>query len=105
MRDWPREVFLELEPSVRVRYCRSEPPPPIAYAVTLEFFAEGKWTTIALWDNADAFDEHHEHEYTRTEGKRPPTVLSFASVNEATAAAIRKATTQWRATLTTWSER
>ncbi len=44
---------------------------------------------------------HHEHDYTQTSGKRPPTVLSFASVNEATAAAIRKATTQWRAILTT----
>ncbi len=71
-------------------------------------FQGGKWTTIALWDNADAFDEHHEHhehEYTQTKGKQPPTVLPLASVNEATAAAIRKATTQWRAILTTWSER
>jgi hypothetical protein len=52
---------------------------------------EGHWTTIALWDNADAVDEHHEHRYTRSEGKQAPRRLEFASMNEAMGAAIRKA--------------
>ena len=95
-----REVFIEIEPDVRVRYRRSEPPPPI----TLELLDAGSWTTIRLWDNADAVDEHHEHEYTRRGGKRPPTILDYASTNEAMAAAIRKATSDWQAILLTWQE-
>jgi hypothetical protein len=75
------EVFIELEPTVRIR--RSEHPPPIEYAVTLEVLTDGMWTTIALWDNADARDEHHHHRYTRTEGKQEPAKLGFATTSEA----------------------
>lgn len=39
----------------------------------------------APWDNADAIDEHHEHEYTRSGGKQPPTLLDFGSEKEAMA--------------------
>jgi hypothetical protein len=46
---------------------------------------------VRLWDNADAVDEHHEHDYTRTGGKQAPVVLGFGSANEAMAAAIKKA--------------
>ena len=46
---------------------------------------------MRLWDNADALDEHHEHEYKRAGGKQPPAILEFNSPNEAMAAAIRKA--------------
>lgn len=87
----------------RVRYRRSQPPPPFSYAVTLELLEGGKWHTVRLWDNADGLDEHHEHAYTREEDKQPPAILEFASTNEAMASAIdnanRKAAElvrQWR---------
>lgn len=98
-----REVFIDIEPNVRVRYRRSEPPPPLEYAVTLEVQIDGEWTTIRLWDNADAVDLHHEHEYTRTRGKQRATVLDAASTNDAMAAAIRKAISDWQAILARWS--
>lgn len=86
-----REVFIDLEPTTRIRFRRSEPPPPISYAITLEVLEDGEWTTIRLWDNADAVDEHHEHAYTPQRGKQPATLLTFDSSNDAMAAAIRKA--------------
>lgn len=99
-----REVLIEVEPDVQIRYLRSEAPPPVSYAVTLEVELEGSWTTVRLWDNAHALDEHHEHVYTREKGKQDPTVHEFASGNEAMAAAIGKAkrnaseiVKQWRA--------
>jgi hypothetical protein len=104
MAESDREIFIDLEPEVRIRYRRSEPPPPVRYAITLEQLVEGRWTTIRLWDNADAVDEHHEHEYTRAEGKRSPVILPIPSSNEAMAAAIRKAKTEWPAILRAWSE-
>jgi 7-keto-8-aminopelargonate synthetase-like enzyme len=89
---------------LRIRYRRSEAPPPYSYAVTLELVESGKWRTVRLWDNADGLDEHHEHTYTRHGGKQPPTTLEFASPNEAMAAAISEAkrraeriVRQWRA--------
>lgn len=95
---------MELDLMVRIRYCRSEHPPPIEYAVVLETLIEGEWTTIALWDNADALDEHHEHRYTRLEGKQEPAMLEFATTNDAMAAAIGKALTEWQAILEDWNE-
>jgi len=99
-----REIFIDVDPDVRIRYRRSEPPPPVSYAITLEIAESGKWTAVRLWDNADAVDEHHEHEYTRAGGKQAPAVLDSASPNEAMAAAIKKAKgdapeimRQWRA--------
>jgi hypothetical protein len=97
-----REIFIDLEPDVRIRYRRSEPPPPVRYAIMLEVLGKGGWTVVRLWDNADAIDEHHEHDYTRAEGKHPPTVLPFGSANEAMAAAIRKAGTEWPAIVRRW---
>lgn len=55
-----REIFIDVAPDIRIRYRRSEPPPPVPYAITLEAFEGGDWTTVRLWDNADAVDEHHE---------------------------------------------
>lgn len=81
---------------------RSEHPPPIEYAVTLEALIEGKWTTVALWDNADACNEHHEHRYTRSEGKQAPMKLMLPTTNEAMVAAIRSAATDWQAILKAW---
>lgn len=104
MRDWPREIFIELDVNARIRYCRSEHPPPIEYAVMLEVLVDGKWSTIAVWDNADAFDEHHEHRYTRSEGKQPATKLLFSSTNEAMAGAVRKAAYGWQVILRDWNE-
>ena len=104
MRDWPREIFIELDLTVRLRYCRSDHPPPIEYAVMLEALIDGEWTTIALWDNADALDEHHEHRYTQSEGKQEPAMLEFGTTNEAMAAAIRKAATDWQIILKDWHE-
>jgi len=90
--------------AVRIRYRRSESPPPFSYAVTLEIAERGSWLTVRLWDNADALNEHHEHEYRRGSGKQDPALLEFATSNEAMAAAIAKAkreaariVEQWRA--------
>lgn len=102
MADWHREVFIELELDVRIRYCRTEPPPPLRYAITLEVEVERQWTTVRLWDNADAPDEHHEHKYTRAEGKLPPTTRPFTSVNEAMAAAIERASREWGPIVRRW---
>ncbi len=104
MNERARETFLDLGADVRVRYRRSEPPPPLEYAITLETLIDRHWTTIALWDNADAPDEYHEHRYTRGQGKRPPSRLAYATTNAARAAAIQKAETQWQAILETWIE-
>jgi hypothetical protein len=64
---------------------------------------EGVWQTVRLWDNADAVNEHHVHEYTRSEGKQEPVIREFKSINEAMAVAnfeARKRTKeivrQWR---------
>jgi quinol monooxygenase YgiN len=86
-----REIFIDVEPGIRIRFRRSEPPPPVSYAIMLESLEEGEWTTVCLWDNADAVDEHHEHKHTRTAGKQAATILDFDSSNEAMAAAVRKA--------------
>lgn len=86
-----REIFIDVEPDIRIRYRRSEAPPPASYAIVLESLEDGTWTAVRLWDNADVVDEHHEHEYTRAGGKQAPAILEFSSSNEAMAAAIRKA--------------
>lgn len=84
-------MFIDLEPGLRIRFRRSEAPPPVSYAITLELLESEEWTTVRLWDNADHADEHHEHAHTRRDGKQPPTILYFQSTNGAMAAAIRKA--------------
>ena len=58
--------------------------------------------TLHLWDNAHSTDEHHEHEYTSSQGKRDPTVHPFDSVNQAMAAAMTRATEDWPAILESW---
>lgn len=97
-----REVFIDVEPDVRIRFRRSEAPPPVSYAITLECLVEGRWTTVRLWDNADDVDEHHEHEYTRTGGKQPPKMHQFASANDAMATAIRKAKSEAHEIVRQW---
>jgi len=86
-----REFFIDLEPDLRIRFRRSEPPPPLSYAITLELLQGGEWSTVRLWDNADGIDLHHEHAYTRGAGKLPPSVHDFRTPNDAMAAAITKA--------------
>lgn len=88
-----REVLYETDdPSIRVRYRRSEAPPPYTYAVIVEAEkGEKLWTTVRLWDNADDVHEHHVHEYTQEEGKQKPLVRAFDSINEAIATAISEA--------------
>jgi hypothetical protein len=88
-----REVVYETDdPSIRVRYRRSEAPPPYTYAITVET-EEGNdlWTTVRLWDNADDVHEHHLHEYRQEEGKQKPLIRAFNSINEAIATAISEA--------------
>jgi hypothetical protein len=96
-----REVFIDIDPRLRIRYRRSEAPPPIGYAVTLELFEDGSWETIRLWDNADRPDEHHEHAYTRA-GKQPAAILDVNSANEAMALAIRDARMNAAKYVQTW---
>lgn len=86
-----REVKYEHAPGIRVRWRRSEAPPPYTYAVTVEAREEGAWETVRLWDNADDVHEHHVHEYTRREGKQKPMIRRFDSINEAMAVAIAEA--------------
>lgn len=99
-----RQIFIDVKPDIRIRYRRSEPPPPVSYAIVLESHQDGEWTTVRLWDNADVVDEHHEHEYTRTDGKQAPAILEFGSSNEAMAAAIRKAKTEAPEIVRQWWE-
>jgi hypothetical protein len=99
-----REVFIDLEPGTRIRFRRSEPPPPVSYAITLEVFGSAEWTTVRLWDNADNVDEHHEHAYTPECGKQTPTILEFKSSNDAMAAAIRKAKAEASEIVRRWRE-
>lgn len=99
-----REVFIDLEPGRRIRFRRSEAPPPISYAITLEIIEDGGWTTIRLWDNADDVDEHHEHAHTKEGGKQPPTILDFKTDNDAMAAAIRKAKAEASEIVRRWRE-
>lgn len=99
-----REVFIDLEPGTRIRFRRSEAPPPVSYAITLEILEDAEWTTVRLWDNADDIDEYHEHAYTREEGKQPPAILDFKSANDAMAAAIRKAKDEAEEIVRKWRE-
>jgi hypothetical protein len=70
----------------------------------LESLEDGEWTTVRLWDNADAVDEHHEHKHTRTSGKQVATILDFDSPNVAMAAAIRKAKREALEIVKQWRE-
>jgi hypothetical protein len=102
--DWPREIFIDINAEVRIRYGRSERI-PIRYAIMLETRVEDEWTAIHLWDNAHDADEHHEHEYTRSVGKGDPDVYTFRSINDAMAAAMTRAGQDWQAILDTWRSR
>lgn len=99
-----REVFIDLESGLRIRFRRSEAPPPVSYAITLELLENDDWTTVRLWDNADDVGEHHEHTHTREGGKQPPTILDFESGNDAMAAAIRKAKDEAGEIVRRWRE-
>ena len=59
---------------------------------------------MRLWDNADDVDQHHEHAYTRSKGKQPPTIMEFKSSNDAMAAAIRKAKAEAAEIVRRWRE-
>lgn len=76
----------------------------MSYAIVLESLEDGGWTAVRLWDNADAVDEHHEHEHTRADGKQTPVVLAFSSSNEAMAAAIKKAKAEAPEIVRQWRE-
>ncbi|HEX3391343.1 MAG TPA: hypothetical protein VHS55_02155 [Solirubrobacteraceae bacterium] len=73
--------------------------------IVLETRVDGGWAAIRLWDNAHSVDEHHEHEYTSSQGKRDPMLLSFNSVNQAMAAAITRAAEDWPTILESWRSR
>jgi hypothetical protein len=78
---------------------------PIRYAIVLETRVEEDGIAIHLWDNAHDVDEHHEHEYTRREGKRDPVVHVFSSTNQAMAAAMTRAAKDWQTILDNWRSR
>lgn len=99
-----REIFIDLESDLRIRFTRSEPPPPVIYAITLEAERDGVWHTIRLWDNAHDSDEHHEHPYTRTDGKQPPTILPYTTINQAMAEAIKEARLKGHEILAQWEK-
>ena len=100
----PREVLDELEPGLRVRYLRSEPPPPYTYAITVEVKESGIWQTVQLWDNADDVHEHHVHQYSRRGEKETPMILEFNSINEAMAAAKEEARMRAAEIVRQWRE-
>jgi hypothetical protein len=104
MTEWPREIFIDLDPYTRIRYGRTERP-PIRYAIVLEAAIDERWTAIRLWDNAHDIDEHHEHEYTRSMGKLDPIVHTFSSVNQAMAAAMTRAAEEHSTILHRWRTR
>jgi hypothetical protein len=104
VRHWPRTIFIELAHDVRIRYCRTDQPPPVEYAITLELLRPDGWVTVRLWDNAHAPEEHHEHGYTRSGAKKAPMLLRFDSVNEAMAAAIEAAESNWRRFAAEWEK-
>lgn len=93
-----------LEPGVRVRYRRSEPPPPYTYAITVEAEERGIWQTVRLWDNADDVNEHHVHQYSRSGGKESPMILEFNTINEAMAAAKEEARMRAAEIVRQWRE-
>jgi len=97
-----REIFIDIEPDIRIRFRRSEAPPPVSYAITLEYLFDGSWTTVRLWDNADDVGEHHEHEYTRATGKQSPEIHQFDSPNDAMAAAIGRAKSEAQKFVRQW---
>jgi hypothetical protein len=97
-----REIFIDLTSRLRIRYRRSESPPPIGYAITVELLEAGSWVTIRLWDNSDDPAEHHEHAYKRGAGKQPAEILEAASTNEAMAVAITKARSNAANYVQTW---
>ena len=99
-----REIFIDLSPDTRIRYRRTNPPPPINYAITLEVYAGGHWETIRLWDNAHDADEHHEHPYRRSGGKQPPLLRVHPTVNDAMADAIARARGQAEEHVRQWKE-
>lgn len=101
-----REVFIDIASNLRIRFTRTEAPPPVTYAITLETERQGAWQTIRLWDNADDPQVHHEHRYTRRDGKQAPIIHPFSTINEAMAKAItdaklnaEKILAQWEKTL------
>ncbi len=104
MPEWPREVFIDVDLWVRIRYGRSEQI-PFRYAIVLETFVDGEWTAFHLWDNAHHVYEHHEHEYTRSTGKQDPTVHGFLTINQAMAEAMERATREWQSMLENWRTR
>lgn len=95
-------VYAQSEPGVRIRYRRSEPPPPYTYAVTVEVKEKGVWQTVRLWDNADDVHEHHVHEYTRIEGKQKPEIREYSSINEAMAVANSEARNRTKEIVSQW---
>ncbi len=70
----------------------------------LEVLEDAEWTTVRLWENAHDIDQYHEHAYTSSNGKQPPTVLEFKSSNDAMAAAIRKAKAEAAEIVRRWRE-
>jgi hypothetical protein len=99
-----REVLIKVKAGIRVRYRRSEPPPPYTYAITLEVYEKSVWKTVRLWDNADNVYEHHVHEYTRQGEKQTPLILQFNSVNEAMAAANDEARNRAQELVREWRQ-
>jgi hypothetical protein len=97
-----RETIFILPWDLRIRFRRSEAPPPYRYAITVEVREDEEWMTIRLWDNAHGVDLHHEHAYTRREGKQPPILHSFGSPNQAIPAALDMAKTNPRRMVRQW---
>lgn len=90
-----RSFFLNLSTGVRA-FVRYSGRPTAIYSVMLQTRIDGIWTTIRLWDNAHAADEHHMHRHSRTGGKLDPQLVRHADPRQAVAAAIDQCKNGWQ---------
>jgi hypothetical protein len=88
-----------VEPDVRIVVERSTAH-PVEYAIVLLAERGGIWHTVRTFDNAHAFDEHHEHRYVGSV-KQPP-IVTHGPPNDAMHAAEIKLLEGWSDIVRSW---